>query len=212
MNFPDSNRVASANDAHPAKVGILLFDGVEVLDFAGPFEVFSVTGRLTGAFDVSTVARTTDLVIARHGLMVQPMYAIDEAPSFDLLIVPGGIMTTLLEDELSLAFISNHHNTGHLVASVCTGAFALARIGLLANRRATTHWEDIQDLGRSYPDIEVVHDVPYVDEGDIVTSAGISAGIDMSLFLVARLMGKEIATATARQMQYEKGWDKENGI
>lgn len=195
----------------PIEVGILLFPDVEILDFAGPFEVFSVASRVarrngalaTVPFRVSTVAAQRETVVARHGLRVEPDHDFADAPAFDLLIVPGGVMTQPLADPATLDWVAAAARAATLTASVCTGAFVLARLGLLDGLEATTHWEDIPDLRAAFPDVRVVEDVPFVDEGQIVTSAGISAGIGMSLHLVGRVLGTELASATARQMQYD---------
>jgi len=195
----------------PVRVGILLFSVVEVLDFAGPFEVFSVAARvarhsLDGApttFEVATVAARKALVTARHGLVVEPAHGFEDAPPFDLFVVPGGIVTQPMGDDRTLAYIRSASDRATLTASVCTGAFLLAKIGLLDGKRATTHWEDIADLRAAFPAVSVIDDVPFVDEGDIVTSAGISAGIGMSLHLVGRILGPDMARRTARQMQYD---------
>ncbi|HVZ00242.1 MAG TPA: DJ-1/PfpI family protein [Dongiaceae bacterium] len=189
-------------------VAILIFPEVEVLDFAGPFEVFSVAGRILkrdgcAPFRVSTVAAERRPVVARHGLPVTPNACFADRPAADILIVPGGIVTQPLEDARTLDWIRAAAREASLVASVCTGAFILARLGLLAGRACTTHWEDIPDLRRAHPDLDVREDVPFVDEGAVVTSAGISAGIGMSLHLVARILGAEAAQRTARQMQYD---------
>jgi transcriptional regulator GlxA family with amidase domain len=188
-------------------VAILLFPDVEVLDFAGPFEVFSVAARIARGrahtpFRVSTVAAERMPVAARHGLPVIANFSFAEQPPVDLLIVPGGIVDQPLGDPATLAWLGAASKQAALTASVCTGAFLLAKIGLLKGRTATTHWEDIPDLRAAHPDLHVVEDVAYVDEGAVVTSAGISAGIDMSLHLVARILGLPAAHATARQMQY----------
>lgn len=193
------------------KVGILLFPEVEILDFAGPFEVFSVASRVAARdadfvappFRVSTVAARKDTVLARHGLKVMPDYGFADAPRFDLLIVPGGVMTQPLDDPATLAWVREAAGSALLTASVCTGAFILAALGLLDGQAATTHWEDIPDLRAAFPAVRVVDDVPFVDEGRIITSAGISAGIGMSLHVVGRILGLALARGTARQMQYD---------
>nr|WP_314437632.1 DJ-1/PfpI family protein [uncultured Brevundimonas sp.] len=193
-------------------IGILLFDGVEVLDFAGPFEVFSVASRIAGArgfaapdpFQVLTVSRDGGRVVARHGLEVLASAAFGDHPAIDVLIVPGGVVNAALADPAILAWIRHTAHKAQLTASICTGAFLLADAGLLDARRATTHWEDIDDLRARSPKVLVVEDVAFVDEGDIVTSAGISSGIDMSLHLVGRLLGEAAAIHTARQMQYDR--------
>lgn len=193
------------------EVGILLFPEVEILDFAGPYEVFTVAARLSGrrlgidrpAFRVRTVAAAAGLVAARHGLKVEADCGFAEAPSFDVLIVPGGVVTQPMADAATLAWLAGAAQTARLVASVCTGAFLLARLGLLDGRRATTHWEDVPDLRAAFPAVSVVEEEAFVDEGRIVSSAGISAGIGMSLHLVGRILGQDMARTTARQMQYE---------
>jgi len=193
------------------RVGLLLYPQVEVLDFAGPFEVFSVAARITPhpagtstpIFEVATVAAERAPVVARHGLPVLPTWGFAEAPTFDLLVVPGGVPTQPLGDPATLDWVGRASAAATLTASVCTGAFVLARLGLLDGRRATTHWEDVPDLRAAHPAVEVVEDVPFVDEGAIVTSAGISAGIGMSLHLVGRILGTTAARRTARQMQYD---------
>lgn len=189
------------------RVSILLFPDVEVLDFAGPFEVFSVAARIHRAahapFEVTTVARAHGPLRARHGLTVLPAHAFDDAPGADILIVPGGVMTEPMADPATLAWVKREAARAPLTASVCTGAFVLAKLGLLDGRKATTHWEDIADLRRDYPHLEILENLAFVDTGDIVTSAGISAGIEMSLNLVSRMLGLDAARATARQMEYQ---------
>jgi len=201
--------MAHANDTAGAAlaVGILIFDDVEVLDFCGPFEVFSVAARITEgeppAFTVFTVAERAGLVSARGGLRVQPDYTIADHPPIDLLVVPGGWGTRREVNNATLiAWIARVTAGARLTTSVCTGAFLLAKAGLLAGHAATTHWQSLDRLAASYPDIAVRRETRWVDEGAVVTSAGISAGIDMSLHIVERLLGRERAEATARHMEY----------
>ncbi|WP_439859348.1 DJ-1/PfpI family protein [Pseudomonas sp. MBLB4136] len=197
----------------PLDIAILLYPEVEVLDFAGPFEVFSVASRVAlrelglahPAFLVHAVAASRTLVSARHGLRVMPERGFADAAPCDVLIVPGGVVTQPQGDEATLAWVAETAGRASLTASVCTGAFILAAAGLLGRGPVTTHWEDIPALRAQYPQLEVVESVPFVDRGALVTSAGISAGIGMSLHLVGRLLGVELARATARQMQYD--WD-----
>lgn len=211
MTRQDEPLRAILRQDRPIEVGILIFPEVEILDFAGPFEVFSVASRMalrhggfpTAPLRVSTVAATPWAVAARHGLRVVPDRSFGEEPRFDLLVVPGGVVTQPLEDAATLRWVEKAADTALLTASVCTGAFILARIGLLDGLGATTHWEDIPELRAAFPGIRVVEDVPFVDEGRIVTSAGISAGIGMSLHLVGRILGTPLAQVTARQMQYD---------
>lgn len=197
-------------------IGIYLFDDVEVLDFAGPFEVFSTASRVklrlqpetSAPFDVITLSETGQAITARGGLVVKPKFGLSEHPAIDVLIIPGGIVTSELERDHVIDWITVTAHSSTITASVCTGSFLLGRAGLLQGKNAATHWEDISDLGDMFPDIHVQSQVRWVDTGRIVTSAGISAGIDMSLHLVARLEGEDLAVRTARQMEYE--WQQSN--
>lgn len=192
-------------------VGIYVFDDVEVLDFAGPYEVFTTAARVhrrgqpdsAPRFGVFTVGRTTHRLHARAGLAVLPDHDFSSHPPIDVLIVPGGVVTAELARPEVAAWIARMAANSTLTASVCTGAFLLARVGLLDGLTATTHWEDIADLRAMFPQVTVREQVRWVDEGQIVTSAGISAGIDMSLHLVERLAGRELALLTARQMDFD---------
>lgn len=189
-------------------VGIYLFNNVEVLDFAGPFEVFTTASRvslrrspnLPAPFKVFTVAKTAQTVQARAGLKAVPDFSLKSCPNIDLLIVPGGVVDEELADEEVVAWVRETAARAQTVASVCTGAFLLAKAGLLHGKSATTHWEDIADLRAQFPSVLVQEDVRWVDEGQVISSAGIAAGIDMALHLVARCAGSELAQATARQM------------
>jgi transcriptional regulator GlxA family with amidase domain len=195
-------------------VGILLFDDVEVLDFAGPFEVFSRTRLVAGAdsrrtddsapFKVFTVARSMDVVTAIGGLRVVPDYAWSDAPAIDVLVVPGGFGTRpLLRDEATLAWVRGAAARASLTTSVCTGALVYAQLGLLAGRRATTHWAALDLLASIDPRIIVQRDARVVDDG-VVTSAGVSAGIDMAFAVVERLCGREVADETAHYIDYRR--------
>ncbi|MES1208283.1 MAG: DJ-1/PfpI family protein [Pseudomonadota bacterium] len=193
----------------PLSVGIFLFDDVEVLDFAGPFEVFSTASRLharaggaRSLFTVFTVASEARQVTARGGLVVSPRHSFADHPPIDLLIVPGGVVTAELARPEVIRWIAAASAAARLTASVCTGALLLAAVGLLDGKRATTHWEDLDWLRRDFPAVRVEGDTRWIDEGSVVTSAGISAGIDMSLHLVSRLAGADIASRTARQMDF----------
>ncbi|MCL4455082.1 MAG: DJ-1/PfpI family protein [Deinococcus sp.] len=191
-------------------VGIYIFDDVEVLDFAGPFEVFSTASRVKSRlqpgfpkpFEVFTVADNVRTIRARGGLMVQPHFDITNHPGIDVLIIPGGVVTAELQKETVIDWIAQTAHSATVTASVCTGAFLLGRAGLLRGKSATTHWEDIADLRTMFPDINVQAETRWVDTGPVVTSAGISAGIDTCLYLVERLEGEELAFRTARQMEY----------
>ena len=196
------------------KVGIFVFPDVEVLDFAGPYEVFTTAARVSlrqnpaagRPFEVFTVAESAATFKARAGLTVLPDFALGQHPAIDLLIVPGGVVTAELEKPVVVDWIAATAVQARITAAVCTGAFLLGQAGLLDGRRATTHREDIADLRRDFPQIDVVSDRRWVDEGSVVTSGGISAGIDMSLHLVERLAGRDLALRTAHQMEYR--WDE----
>jgi len=195
--------------AEALNVGIYIYENAEVLDFSGPFEVFSTASRLSHSqemFNVFLIAEENHPVRARGSYSVNPHFGFQDHPEIDILIVVGGIHVEELEKPAVIDWISNTAEQARLVASVCTGAFLLAEAGLLSDLKVTTHREDIEDLRRSYPDLHVVDSMRWVDEGRVVTSGGISAGIDMSLHLVAKLSGIELAEKTARQMEY--GWHK----
>ena len=192
-------------------VGIFLYNEIEVLDFAGPFEVFSTASRVSSRisedsenlFNVFTVAEDQKSILARGGLKIIPTQSISNHPEINLLIIPGGIVTDELEKNHIVSWILNTSNSADITGSVCTGAFLLAKAGLLKSKRATTHWEDIDDLISMFPDIKIKKNVRWVDEGKIVTAAGISAGIDMSLHLVSRMANNKLALLTAKQMEFD---------
>lgn len=192
-------------------VGIFVFDEVEVLDFAGPYEVFTTASRLHARsnpvdqplFSVFTIGRTASPVRARAGLSVFPDCSFANHPPIDALLIPGGVVTAELAQPEVTQWIAASATHSKLTASICTGAFLLAQAGLLNGKLATTHWEDIDDLQSMFPAVKVQTNLRWVDEGCIVTSAGISAGIDMSLHLVERLVGRALASRTARQMEFD---------
>jgi transcriptional regulator GlxA family with amidase domain len=192
-------------------VGIYVFDEVEVLDFAGPFEVFSTASRVfrrtapdaEPPFEVMTVGTSRSPVTARGGLLVQPRYSFADHPKLDVLVVPGGLVTVELDRPRVIAWVAARAATAELTASVCTGALLLARAGILKGKSATTHWEDIAALRAAAPGTRVTQGGRWVEDGAVITSAGISAGLDMSLHIVGRLAGRDLAMRTARQMEYE---------
>ncbi len=207
----DAGRAPSTHDiAARRQVGIVIFADVEVLDFCGPFEVFSVTRlddtrrrETESPFEVRLVAETPDVVVASGGLKVTPDCTLAECPPLDVLIIPGGWGTrSLLEHRPMLDWIAERGATVPTLTSVCTGALLLGRTGLLDGRRATTHWRALDLLREVAPRATVEDALHVVEDGHVVTSAGISAGIDMSLRVVARLHGETIARETARHMEY----------
>lgn len=190
-------------------IGIYIYDNAEVLDFSGPFEVFSTANRfLTGdrQHKVSLLAQKASLVHARGGFRVQPDFSISEHPPVDVLVVVGGVHTHEVKKAAVIDWIADAAKSAKVVASVCTGAFLLAQAGLLDGRDVTTHWEDCDDLQKDYPTLTVKRNVRWLQSDQYFTSAGISAGIDMSLALVAFLYDKSIAEKTARQMEYDWGF------
>ena len=195
-------------------VAILLFDEVEVLDFAGPFEVFSVCGRQGREpypFRVFTVAERTP-ISARNQLVVSPTYTLGEEPDPDIILVPGGGgyhpdgtpfgSRRKMNNERVLDWIRRRHKTAELTLSVCTGSLLLARAGLLEGLAATTHRGAVEAMREAAPQTELRPEERWVDNGRIILSAGVSAGIDMSLYVVSKLLGKEVADETAYYMQY----------
>lgn len=195
----------------PRTVAILIFDDVEVLDFCGPFEVFSVTGGRSGpkAFQVYTVAEKAGIVTARNGLRVMADYAIGTAPAADLLVVTGGQGTRReMHNATLLEWIAARDANTELTLSVCTGALLLAKAKLLDGLRATTHHGAIDLLRETAPHTQVEAGLRLVDNGRIITSAGVAAGIDMSLYVVGRLLGQAVAEETARYMEYP--WPRPN--
>jgi transcriptional regulator GlxA family with amidase domain len=187
-------------------VAILIFDDVEVLDFCGPFEVFSTAGQRQGpgAFQVCTVAEATGPVTARGGLSINPTYTLADCPPPDILLVPGGYGTRqAMHNAALLEWIRSQAQTAERILSVCTGALLLAKAGLLDGLEATTHWAALDLLREAAPNTTVHAGRRYVDNGRVVLSAGVSAGIDMALYVVASLQGAETAQETARNMEYD---------
>ena len=189
-------------------IGILIFNEVEVLDFAGPFEVFSIAmaeDKQSKLFCVKTIAETKKTISARNGLKVTPDYDFIDCPSLDILIIPGGYGAEEIEihNHRLLSWIQQRAAYTPIVASVCTGAFLLAEAGLLNGKRATTHWMDIDRLEREYPKLSVQRNVKFVDEGSILTAGGISAGINLSFHLLKKLYGNAVAIDTAKRMEYD---------
>lgn len=198
-------------------IGIYLFPEVEALDFAGPFEVFTTSSRVhkrlhpekAEPFQVFSVAENLAPVRARAGLRIAPDYKINSHPDIDVLIIPGGVITDELLKPEVLRWVSRCGNSSKWVASVCTGAFILAKAGVVSSGRVTTHWEDQAELAELFPALEVINGPRWVEQGRVITSAGISAGIDMCLHLVGCLCTPILAEATARQMDYP--WNAGHG-
>lgn len=188
-------------------VAIVLYEGVELLDFAGPMEVFTLAssfGKNQGqeAFKVYTVAVSRAPLKSRDAVTVTPEYGIDNAPKPDLLVIPGGRIRTLQEDAKFMAWALGAMKDAEITLTVCTGAFVAADAGLLDGLQVTTWYGAIEELRQTAPRAIVQEGRRFVDNGAIITTAGISAGIDGALHTVARLLGRNVADQTARYMEY----------
>jgi transcriptional regulator GlxA family with amidase domain len=187
-------------------IGILLFDGVEELDAVGPWEVlaFWTQSFPDDGWAVTTFTRDGQAVTAAKGMQVTPQHSYDSVPPLDVLIYPGGRGTRPhLRDEQQLAWVRQQRESVELLTSVCTGSLVYAAAGFLRGRPPTTHHENTDELLALDPSIELRKDDRYVDDGDIITSAGVSAGIDMALYLVVRLAGAERARQVRSGIQYD---------
>lgn len=196
------------------KIAVVLFDDVEVLDFAGPFEVFSITGKrkIGEPYEVFTVAEK-DTIAARNQLIVKPTYTFANCPTPNIFLIPGGGgyhadgapfgSRKEMDNPVMLNWVLNEFGNAELVLSVCTGALILAKTGLLENLEATTHFMAVDSLRQIAPSTKVWPEKRWVDNGKIILSAGVSAGIDMSFYVVEKLQGKEVALEAARYMQYD---------
>lgn len=198
------------NKKIPLIVGILIFDDVEILDVAGPFEVFSVTRlndeqrlQQSSPFKVYLIAEKNKQIIAIGGLRLTPDVTISECPELDLLIIPGGWGTRKeSKNRILIKWISNQFTKDRLIASVCTGSSLLGKAGLLDGRDATTHWRAFDFLQESAPKARILKNVRFTLTEPIFTSAGVSAGIDLALRIVSHFFGTQVGQTTARQMEY----------
>ncbi len=190
-------------------VGIVLFDDVEVLDFAGPFEVFSVCGRRSqlDPFDVFTLSERGQTIRARNGLIVTPLHSFASAPSPDIVLVPGGFGTRReMKNPVMLEYVARVAGRCEFLLSVCTGALILACAGQLDGLAATTHHLAFPELRAVAPRSDIREGARIVDNGRVILSSGVSAGIDMSLHVVSRLLGDDLARETAHYREYEGDW------
>ncbi|MEC7692091.1 DJ-1/PfpI family protein [Alteromonas sp. RKMC-009] len=200
-----TNSISTENNQQPLRIAIVIYPDAEVLDFAGPYEVFTTAVRVHQFnWQVQLVAETA-MIKARAGFMVQSHATFADAEKPDILVVVGGDHTREVNNPVLLAWIKQASASTKIVASVCTGAFLLAEAGIVDTHNMTTHWEDIADLRRLYPSLTVHENCRVVNQGTLYSSGGISAGIDMALTLVADITKKTDAEATARQMEYR--WD-----
>jgi len=192
------------------RVGIVLFNNIEVLDFCGPFEVFSAT-RLNeekrqeepSPFEVLLIAESLPHVTTTGGMKVIPQYSFENCPQLDILVVPGGWGTRKeLNNMVMLEWLRSRAAEVEILASVCTGSMLLGFAGLIDGLHATTHWRCLDWMRDSFPKVFVEYEQHVVEDGRVFTSAGISAGIDMALKVVARYYGKDIARSTSLHMEY----------
>lgn len=192
------------------RTGIVLFPGVEVLDYCGPFEVLSSTRihpeqrrEEPSPFEVLLVAQGTGPVTTTGGMRVLPDVSFGACPPLDIVLVPGGFGTRReMRNDVLVGWVRERAASCGLVASVCTGALILGSAGILHGRRATTHWQALDLLADAFPDVSVDRTKHFIRDGNVFTSAGISAGIDMALKLVEACVGADVARATARYMEY----------
>lgn len=189
---------AGCAQAQRQRVAIVLYPGVELLDFAGPGEVFSAAG-----FRVFTVAVSDQPLVSQGFVRITPQFAMADSPQPDIVVIPGGDVSSLLDSPQAMAWLDKAAKEGQHVLSVCNGALVLAKLGLLDGLEATTHHGSFRSLRSMAPNTIVHEDRRFVDNGKIITSAGVSAGIDGSLHLVSRLLGEGAAKRTARYMEYD---------
>lgn len=204
--LPLSAWAAHAPHSKPeVRVGIVLFDGVQIIDFAGPYEVFGTAG-----FGVTTVSADGKPVKTAMGLTVTPDTSFADAPAFDVLLVPGGDVDAAQKNTAVLDFIRARSVPSRYVLSVCTGAFILGATGFLDGLKATTFRPAIEGLAAEFPKIDVISDVRWADNGKFITAAGLSSGIDAALHVVEKVRGEQSARATALHLEYD--WQREHGF
>ena len=191
----------TASGAMTKTIGIVLFPEVTELDFVGPLEVFGGLAKFDTDWRVVTVAESQDILICANGLRVKPDHSFADCPPLDILLVPGGKGSRReRENPKMLDFVAKAASGASYVTSVCTGAFVLHAAGLLTGKRATTYWASVGWL-KSFGDVEVVNE-RYVHDGNLITSAGVSAGIDMALYLVGLLSGPETGRLVQKHIEY----------
>lgn len=202
-------------------VGMLVFDQVDAFDYVGPSEILSVTryneqdvhnmifgsaGEQQKPFLVYTVSETGGMVTASNGLRIMTDYSIENAPQFDIVLIPGGfqpVIRKLIANKKMIQWITDQMKTVELMTSVCTGTFALAQAGLLNDKKATTNRKALDSLQKYFPEVSVIRDTKFVDEGNIITAQGPDAGLHLAFHLVKRLLGEETALMTADTVEYD---------
>ena len=190
----------------PVAVCFYIQDGIDLLDFAGPMEVFSTAG-----FKVFTVSKTKSTIHTQNSLSVTPEYTLQDAPAADILVISGGNISPTLNDPEVIKWIQARQKTSQYTLSVCTGAFILGKANILDGLSATTWYQEINNLSKANPNTKVVNKTRYVDNGHVITTAGVAAGIDGALHLVEKLRDRNYAKGTSQAIEYDK-WDPEQGL
>lgn len=203
---PSTAQAVPARDS--LRIAILLYPGVELLDFAGPLEVFN---HMEGANVYTVATQVKPMSIMRKMLTVTPDYTLQTAPTPDILVIPGGDVKDVLADPSIIGWITHVSSGSQLTMSVCTGTFLLGKAGLLDGKTITTHWSATQMLQQMTPKATVMEHTRFVEQGKLLTTAGVSAGIDGALRVVSRLKGPEAAQQIAQIMEYDK-WEPQNGL
>jgi putative intracellular protease/amidase/plastocyanin len=198
---PAAKAATQKSGERPRNVAILVFDGMEILDFAGPGEVFASAGE---GFNVYTVAAKSAPILSQRFVTITPRYTIQDAPVPDILVIPGGGMRGVMQNAELMKWVGESARGAEIVLTVCTGAFVVADLHLLDGLEATTWHGAVDSFRSSYPKTTVRENVRFVDNGKFVTTAGVSAGIDGALHVVSKLHGPDAARTTARYMEYDK--------
>jgi transcriptional regulator GlxA family with amidase domain len=185
-------------------IGLLIFDGAEELDFVGPWEVFTMAAVVRDDIRVVTIAERANPVQCAKGMRVIPDHTIADAPTLDVVMVPGGQGTRReVNNPVLIDWLRKIGPRLSWVTSVCTGALLLCEAGFARGKRVTTHWAFVEELRKRYPDVEVLERVRYVRDGQLCTAAGVSAGIDLALWLTGQIWGVDTARKTQRAMEYD---------
>lgn len=202
----------NAQSVKVRNVAIFVYEGAEILDFAGPGEVFAATA-VNGErpFNVYTVAVNPKPILSQGFITITPEYTIDNCPTPDILVIPGGASGKLTKDEKLLKWVKGISSDLDIGLTVCTGVSVFAAAGMLDGLHATTWWGYVDRFEKQFPSIKVHKDKRFVDNGKMVTTAGVSAGIDGSLHVVSKLLSEDVARATARYMEYDK-WEPDAGL
>ena len=202
-----------AQEKKTCNVAIVVHEGVELFDFAGPGEVFAAAKNTSEVLEINvfTVAPKKEAIISQTFLSINPSYSIADAPKIDILVVPGGRTGVLLRDEAFMSWVEDRFSEVDHLLTVCTGAFVPAQLGILDGLKATTHHGSINSLRSNYPGIEVIENIKFVDNGKVITSGGVSSGTEGALHMIHRISGLETARKVARYMEYDH-WKPDLGL